>query len=330
MFFGVFLAFFVRFLCFAVMKCELCGNVFISAAACSAHIRESHRSERFACFVQDCPARFSSKRSRDTHMHGKHSKRVQLLSAEPSERAASPPFIDVADDESADDVGQQVSDLMQLRYKFGLSEAGINAVRSLISSHLDAQAAHVSAAVADEDVRHLVGSAAEQYRSSVAALDLAACKQWLMTRAGSNVVPHPAGGYMVPLRVALSGFVRRHPDAYAEAMTNTNSEIDGVADMTTGTMYRNHPVLSLGHHLALSLCFDFAVTTANQLGVAAKKRRNFGILVAVVCNVPSVAMKDSSLLLLAVVPKASFGTYNALVEPFVAELEELLHSTCWF
>lgn len=305
------------------MECELCGDMLISSRALQQHIRMDHAGDSFRCTF--CSAVFRTTRLRGDHIRRCHDQAQEAGTATDEDIDVPVPFnweADRSPQRAGSDEGQRIHEYMRLRLRFGLSEEGLAAVRVLVDSRLAAQRDALIAALPAEQ-RGLVADVAADFRRSLTELDVARCKRWLSDRVAGAVVPHPAGGFRIPLREAVSAFLRRFPDAYSEiqhAQEHTDLSL-----MTTGSVYRQNRILASGTHLAISFVFDFAVTTTNQLGVAAKGRRNFAILVAVVCNVPSVAGRPDSILMLCAMPKTLFAAceYNGFIAPFVEDLRAL-------
>ena len=125
----------------------------------------------------------------------------------------------------------------------------------------------------------------------------------------------------------IKTLLNKHPHILDEIETHSRqcAESPHYLSPASGTVYRDHALFKSGKAFAVSLYFDFAVTTANLLGAAAKGSRNFGILIAQISNVPSLFLKDEGMLVLSVIPKTVFESigWNKFVEPHVRDFQLL-------
>lgn len=309
------------------MECRLCGEEFSGIRSLNQHIRSEHQGV-LAC--SRCGERFYS-RSRLNEHHVQHD---AVRTVDHFERGSSPPppLFDDGNDFSEKPVSTtegNMAEFLQLHYRHGLSHRGLDSVRNIVVRRIDQVRSRLAeripehATMITEQVTDFVESSIELSKTSTA--------RFLRELHRGIPIQEECTNSIVWHRYSLMewlGFVlESHPSLLEDIAQHTAlaASTDDYVSMASGSVYRTHPVLSSGKSVALCLYFDFAVTTLNALGKAARADRNYAVLMGVIANSPSHHFKKDAAFVLSVIPKPEFEEVgmNRFLSPFVAELRSL-------
>jgi hypothetical protein len=127
------------------------------------------------------------------------------------------------------------------------------------------------------------------------------------------------------LQAAVTQLVRDDP-ALMDGLP-TFASFDGTYfSPASGSVYRTHSLLRLGTSIALGFYTDFISTAMNTRSRSGLRKRNWGVLCAVVCNIPHMFLRRQCFIPLAIWSKSMHDlgmTFNHVWTHFQKDLASL-------